>query len=69
MSKSDVLVDVSFTTTYHITEEYTLYIFIGGAVAVGLLLILLIMVCLYKKHKKLYAEAANLRMKKVLSEE
>lgn len=64
--QADVLIDVAFTTTYHITEEYTMALFIGGAVAFGLLLILFIMFLFYKKHKKLYSKLANERMTRII---
>jgi hypothetical protein len=58
-TRLDVLVNASFKTSYTITEEYTAYLFIGGAIFFALLLVLGVLIFLYKKHKKLYASAAN----------
>ena len=43
-----------------------MFIFIGGAVAIALFLVMIVFICLYKKHKKIYAEMANERRKRAL---
>ena len=55
MTSNDVLVDVSFKTTYKVREEYTQLIVIGGAIIGGLLLLLGILVWQFKKHKRIYS--------------
>jgi uncharacterized membrane protein YuzA (DUF378 family) len=65
--KPDLYLDVTFTTTYQVSMELTSIIYIGVGIAGGLLLILIAMICLYKKHKKLYSQAADRRMKRTHS--
>jgi len=59
---NDLIVDVTFTTTYDITEEYSAYIYVGGAVFVGLLALLVVLVIMYKRHLNIYSSMANKRM-------
>lgn len=61
--KNNVIVDVSIQTTYLITEEYTLYIFIGGVLIIALFLLLIILILCYKRHKRIYSALANERRK------
>lgn len=65
--RPDLHLDVSFTTTYKVSMEFTSIIYVGVAIAGVLFLLLIIMICLYKKHKKLYSLAADRRMKRTLS--
>jgi hypothetical protein len=51
-----------------VSLEYTSIIYIGVGIAGFLLLLLITMICLYKKHKKLYSLAADKRMKRGLNE-
>ena len=59
--RADVLVNVSFMSRYQVTEEYTLYIFIGGLVAAFLALVLIVMIVLYCKNAKKYHSMAEER--------
>jgi hypothetical protein len=52
--RKDVTVNVSFVSRYQVTEEYTLYIFVGAIVAVFLSLVLIVMVVVYCKNAKRY---------------
>jgi hypothetical protein len=59
--RNDVIVNVSFVSRYQVTEEYTLYIFVGAVVAVFLGLILIVMIVLYCKNAKKYHKIAEER--------
>ena len=59
--RNDVIVNVSFVSRYQVTEEYTLYIFIGAIVAVFLGLLLILMIVLYCKNAKKYHKIAEER--------
>ena len=52
--RKDVIVNVSFVSRYQVTEEYTLYIFVGALVAVFLGLLLIVMIVVYCKNAKRY---------------
>lgn len=60
---TDVYVNVNFETIYIITEEYNLYMIVGGGIAFAILCLLIMTICLYKKHKKIYSSVANQRRK------
>ena len=59
--RNDVIVNVSFVSRYQVTEEYTLYIFVGAVVAVFLGLLLIVMIVLYCKNAKKYHKIAEER--------
>jgi hypothetical protein len=59
--RKDVTVNVSFVSRYQVTEEYTLYIFVGAIVAVFMGLILIVMIVVYCKNAKRYHERAEER--------
>jgi hypothetical protein len=59
---NDLIVDVTFKTSYAITEEYSTYIYIGAAVLVALLSLLVVLIIMYKKHLNIYSSMANKRM-------
>jgi hypothetical protein len=52
--RNDVIVNVSFVSRYQVTEEYTLYIFVGALIAVFLGLLLIVMIVVYCKNAKKY---------------
>jgi TRAP-type uncharacterized transport system fused permease subunit len=64
---TDISVDVAFITKYVVNAEYTQVVLIGAGIAGALLLLLIVMVYLYKKHKKLYSQAADERMRSLLA--
>lgn len=59
---NDLIVDVTFTTTYDITEEYSTYIYVGGAVFIALIALLIVLIFMYKRHLNIYSSMANKRM-------
>lgn len=65
-TRPDLFLDVAFTTTYRVSMEFTSLIYVGLGIAGVLLILLIVMICLYKKHKKLYSQAADRRMKRGL---
>lgn len=59
---NDLIVDVTFKTTYDITEEYYTYIYLGAALLVALLALLVALIIMYKRHLNIYSSMANNRM-------
>jgi len=52
--RRDVVVNISFVSRYQVTEEFTLYIFIGALIAIFLAFILIITIFLYCKNARKY---------------
>ncbi len=52
--RNDVIVNLTFVSRYQVTEEYTLYIFVGALIAVFLGLLLIVIIVVYCKNAKKY---------------
>ena len=50
-----------FTTEYELSEQYYTMVFIIASLGCALTILLFVLVCKYKKHKKVYAVLAEER--------